>query len=196
MLRMPLLIALPVFCLMTSSVALAEVFVNEIHNDDPGADNDEGVEIAGLAGTDLAGWQIVLYNGQNGAPYNTVNLTGIIPDQGGCIGTVNFPIVGIQNGTEDGLALVDPGGAVVELLSWEGTLMALSGVATGMTAVDIGVDENAAAEGDSLQLTGTGNTAADFTWTGPIPHTRDLPNTGQTFTSHCPLPVGRVGCGH
>src|SRR5262245_8983842 len=39
------------------------VFINEIHYDNVGTDTGEFIEIAGPAGTDLAGWRLVRYNG-------------------------------------------------------------------------------------------------------------------------------------
>jgi hypothetical protein len=47
------------------------IFINEIHYDNTGTDAGEAIEIAGLAGTDLTGWSIVLYNGSGGLPYDT-----------------------------------------------------------------------------------------------------------------------------
>ena len=41
----------------------APVFVNELHYDNTGADQNEAVEIAGPAETDLTGWRLVLYSG-------------------------------------------------------------------------------------------------------------------------------------
>jgi len=40
-----------------------QVFVNELHYDNAGTDAGEAIEVAGPAGTDLAGWSLVLYNG-------------------------------------------------------------------------------------------------------------------------------------
>ena len=39
----------------------SNVFINEIHYDNAGTDSGEFVEIAGLAGTDVTGWTVVLY---------------------------------------------------------------------------------------------------------------------------------------
>jgi hypothetical protein len=39
------------------------VFINEFHYDNVGTDSKEAIEIAGIPGTDLTGWKIVLYNG-------------------------------------------------------------------------------------------------------------------------------------
>jgi hypothetical protein len=45
----------------------ANVFINEFHYDTAGTDAGEFIEVAGLAGTDLSGWSLVLYNGNGGA---------------------------------------------------------------------------------------------------------------------------------
>ena len=58
----------------------ANVFINEINYDPDGNDTGEFIEIAGLAGTDLSGWSIVLYNGNGGASYNTQVLSGVLGD--------------------------------------------------------------------------------------------------------------------
>src|SRR5262245_944536 len=74
------------------------VFVNEIHYDDADAADNEFVEIAGPAGTNLAGWTIELYG--SGALYDTTALSGIIPDLQNGMGVVSFayPLNGLQNG--------------------------------------------------------------------------------------------------
>jgi len=35
-----------------------------VHFENPGVDRDEGVEVAGTAGTDLTGWKILIYSGE------------------------------------------------------------------------------------------------------------------------------------
>ena len=91
---------------------------------------------------------------------------------------------GIQNGSPDGIALVDAGGSVVQFLSYEGSLTAVGGAADGMTSTDIGVSEASSSPvGNSLQLGGTGSTATDFTWQASSPNTFGSVNTGQTFAN-------------
>ena len=105
------------------------------------------------------------YNGGNGAPYVTENLSGVIANQNNGFGTISFNISGIQNGGADGVALVDAYGNVVQFLSYEGTLTATSGVASGLTSIDIGVSETSSTQvGESLQLAGSGSSYEDFTW--------------------------------
>jgi hypothetical protein len=62
------------------------VFINEIHYENAGTDVNEGVEIAGPAGTNLIDWNLVLYNGSEGASYTTTPLIGTIPDEGKALG--------------------------------------------------------------------------------------------------------------
>lgn len=167
------------------------VFINELHYDNAGTDIGEFIEVAGTAGTDLTGWTLVLYNGNGGAPYATINLTGTIDDEGTGFGALAFagPAGGIQNGSPDGVALVDASGNVVEFLSYEGSFVAVGGPANGMTSTDIGVTEaGTEAVGNSLQRIGTGSEAGDFTFTGPASESRGNLNTGQTFGGPQPQP--------
>ena len=156
------------------------VFINEIHYDNAGGDVGEGVEVAGPAGTDLTGWTIEFYNGANGLVYDTLNLSGTIDDEGSGYGALSFLLAGIQNGSPDGLALIDSGSNVIQFLSYEGTMTALGGTANGMMSTDIGVTEGGGtAIGESLQLIGTGNQYADFTWSGPSAESPGDINAGQ-----------------
>jgi len=167
------------------AAAATSVFINEIHYDNTGTDAGEMVEVAGPAGTSLSGYSIVLYNGAGGASYDTDSLVGTIPNQQNGFGTIalSYGVNGIQNGSPDGVALVGPGNVLIQFLCYEGTFAATNGPASGQTCTDIGVAETGLeAVGNSLQLTGTGTTYEDFTWTGPIANTQNAVNTGQTFT--------------
>ncbi|MGX1023500.1 T9SS type A sorting domain-containing protein [Psychroflexus sp. MBR-150] len=158
------------------------VFVNEIHYDNSGSDADEGIEIAGPAGTDLSGWTIEKYNGNNSSTYGTESLSGVIPDQDNGYGTLSFLISGLQNGAPDGLALVDDSGTVIQFLSYEGTITAVDGPASGMTSEDIGVEESSSSPvGESLQLTGSGTVYENFTWADSSPSSFGSVNANQTF---------------
>ena len=137
------------------------VFLSEIHYDNTGADAGEFVEVTGDAGTDLTGWSIELYNGNDGARYATIALSGTIDDESGGRGALSFAQAGIQNGAPDGFALIDNNGNVIEFLSYEGSFAATSGTALGLTSTDIGVAEaGTEAVGLSLQKIGT-------SWVGP-----------------------------
>ena len=155
---------------------------NEIHYDDFGTDQNELVEIAGPSGTSLEGWKLVLYNGSNRKPYKTVELSGTISEIANGLGVASFDIKAIQNGSPDGIALVDDSDEVVQFLSYEGQLLALSGAAAGTMSTDIGkAESNANSASTSLQLIGSGNTYADFEWSQGRPATPGSINDGQTF---------------
>jgi len=150
--------------------AMPEVRIAEFHYDNSGTDTGEAIEISGPAGMDLTGWQILLYNGNGGAAYDTKNLSGVLPTTCGTRGVVvqTYPSNGIQNGSPDGIALVSPAATVVEFLSYEGTFAAVGGPANGMTSTDVGVSEagtESASPVTSLQRNGDG------TWSGPKPNT-------------------------
>ncbi len=160
------------------------VFINEIHYDNAGTDAGEAFEIAGPAGTDLAGWSVVLYNGSNGAVLQHDCALRDDPEPAGRLRHALLPAEnGIQNGAPDGMALVDAGSNVVEFLSYEGTFTAVGGPANGMTSTDIGVSEPSSTPvGDSLQLTGAARWVAT---SRGLPHrliTFGDVNAGQTFT--------------
>lgn len=178
------LVAMPAGIAGAIPGADSAVFINEIHYDNDGSDVGEFFEIAGPTGTDLTGWTVVLYNGSNGTSYSTQTLSGVLGDAGNGFGfsAVTLPSNGLQNGAPDGLALVDSDGAVIQFLSYEGSLMATDGPALEMTSTDIGVSEvGSTPVGHSLQLTGSGATAGDFTWTGPLAASAGAINTGQSF---------------
>jgi uncharacterized repeat protein (TIGR01451 family) len=150
------------------------LWINEFHYDNAGSDTNEFIEIAGVAGIDLSRYRLVLYDGSTGHPYYTMNLSGAIPDQASGYGAVAFTIPvppSIENGAPDGVALVAGSDLkIIQFSSYEGTFTALTGPAAGMTAVDVGIwESNSTPLGYSLQLTGAGNQADDFTWTGPTP---------------------------
>lgn len=150
------------------AVTVPSVRFAELHYDNTGTDAGEAIEVSGPAGMDVTGWQVVLYNGNGGASYNTQTLSGAFPATCGTRGVlvINYPVNGIQNGDPDGLALVDAGGAVVEFLSYEGVFAATNGPALGLTSTDIGTREaGTEPTGLSLQRSSAG------TWSAPIAST-------------------------
>lgn len=181
--------------------ALPATRLVEIHYDNFSTDVFEAIEVEGPAGTDLAGWSVVLYNGNGGVVYNTRALSGVIPTfcSGRGVVALSYPQDGIQNGSPDGFALVDPAGAVIEFFSYEGTLTATDGPAIGRTSVDIGVLESSSPIGQSLQRNAAG------VWQAPAAATIGACNSGEgpppppafafTFSGRDPvgdpaLPVG------
>lgn len=178
---------------LTGVAMSGTVWINEFHYDNVGTDTGEFIEIAGVAGTNLTGWSLVLYNGNGGTTYTTTPLTGTIPSLAGGYGvvSVSYPSNGIQNGgagastTEgDAIALVDASGAVVQFLAYEAAVTATNGVANGMTATLIPVAQSGAeAAGGSLHLVGSGTAYADFTWAVTTDDSPGAVNSGQSFGS-------------
>jgi DNA/RNA endonuclease G (NUC1)/uncharacterized protein YjdB len=166
--------------------ALPSVRFSELHYDNAGTDADERIEISGPAGTDLTGWTVLLYNGNGGAVYNTRTLSGAIPATCGARGVVvlTYPVDGIQNGSPDGLALVDGAGQLVEFLSYEGSFTGSGGAANGVVSTDIGVAEGASTlTSQSLQRT----VAGDNSWLAPAAHSFGACNDAGAGPSIGPL---------
>jgi len=153
--------------------------IAEIHYDNVGTDAGETIEISAPAGTDLTGWSVVLYNGSatSLAPYNTRVLSGVVPATCGERGVIvlTYPVDGIQNGSPDGIALVNAAGMAVEFLSYEGTFTAGSGPAADILSTDILVSETTSTPlGQSVARN------ADGTWSAPAANTFGACNDGTT----------------
>lgn len=157
-------------------------FINEIHYENNGADTGEAVEVAAPAGTDLTGYKIYYYNGANNDVYATATLSGAASDSGNGRGFIQITFSGIQNGSPDGMALVDDVATVLEFISYEGTITAVAGPAAGLTSIDIGVSESSCtAIGYSLQLSGFGCARDDFSWQSPRQNSFGIVNADQNF---------------
>ncbi|WP_386067935.1 endonuclease [Tahibacter sp. UC22_41] len=179
-----------------SAMADTAVFINELHYDDSTAAGDvgESVEIVAPVGVDLSNWRVVLYNGNTPASAVTYSDRLLSEATSGTCGSkqvkvLTYPTNGIQNGSNDAVALVDAGGSVVQFLSYEGVTTASNGPASGMTSVDIGVAEtNSTAPGTSLQLSGSGTEYGQFTWQGSATQTFGNCNNNQSFGAAVDVP--------
>ena len=163
-----------------SAAAPTTPFISEVHYDNSGTDSGEFIEVHLPAGTSSAGLSLVLYNGGNGAVYDTDALPLVTAPAGApAVAVVDYPTNGIQNGDPDGVALVR-GTEVLEFLSYEGTLAAVGGPAAGLTSTDIGVRE-AGTEAAGLSLSRTYDPATDrLVWAGPAASSRGTVNGGGT----------------
>ncbi|MFN8319125.1 MAG: hypothetical protein U0V54_06830 [Saprospiraceae bacterium] len=159
------------FCFVLSILVMsqtsirAQVFLNEFHYDNTGADANEYIEVAGLAGTDLSAYSIYMYNGGDGTFYFSFPLTGTLTNQcvvgGNNVGTAFFDIFGLsmglqsfQNGAPDGFALVGPGSTLLEFYSYEGTFVATNGPAAGQLSIEITSESSSSPVGSSIQRAG------------------------------------------
>ncbi len=190
----------PLACalLLASSGAHAAVFINEFHYDDATSSGDTGerIEVVATAGETLSSYTVHLYNGSTPTAAVTYGSTvvpaGSLVTCGGQvrIATLSYATNGIQNGPNDGMALVNGSGQVVQFISYEGAITASNGPAAGLTSSNLPVSETGSdIAGKSLRLAGTGTTYANFTWQAPATATFGTCNTGQTFTAPNPPPV-------
>ena len=158
---------------LAQAAAPTTPFISEFHYDNDGADVAEFVEVTLPAGTSSAGLSVVLYNGSNGASYGTLALPIRTAPATGPI-AVSVAAAGLQNGSPDGLALVQ-GTTVLDRLSYEGSFTATNGAAAGQVLPDISVFE-AGSEPAGLSLSRRFDSAGDGAWYPPAANTRDQVN--------------------
>jgi endonuclease I len=163
-------------------------WINELHYENAGNDEAEGIEIAGPAGTWMSGWTLMLYNGRDGRTYAEIGLYGRIDDEGLGYGALWFDMPNLQNGGADGMALIDPMGNVIEFISYEGDMRAIDGPAVKLQSQDIGIAESDETEtGLSLQRQGWGTESIDFEWNQALSSPGTL-NADQTIFRSIRLP--------
>ena len=169
--------------------APGDIFISEFHYDNAAGDVGEFVEITAPAGTDLSGWSIARYNGSTPgaaivytlpAAAETLPAGTLAADQSVGFGTVviSYPTDGLQNGSNDGLALRNASGTVIELLSWEGVLTAASGPAAGLVSDDIGASESGTATPIGASLSRVDLVPGAYTWVSNSTNTMGAPNPG------------------
>ena len=184
----------PLACALALAAGSADaaVFINEFHYDDSTSSGDTGerIEVVATAGESLSGYRIYLYNGSS--PNSAVTYDNDLLPAGSlvsCGGSVriaylSYPTNGIQNGSNDGFALVNGSGQVVQFLSYEGQIKASNGPAAGMTSTSLPVSETGSTPANtSLQLGGSGSTYANFTWQTSRTQTFGACNSGQSFST-------------
>ncbi|WP_432482463.1 ExeM/NucH family extracellular endonuclease [Kineococcus esterisolvens] len=178
-----------------SAAAPTAPFVSEVHYDNAGTDTGEFVEVQLPAGTTSAGLSVVLYNGGNGAVYDTDALPAVTaPADAPAVAVVEYPANGVQNGAPDGIALVR-GDEVLEFLSYEGAFTADGGPAVGRTSTDIGVSESGSTPaGQSLSRSYDAATGS-LVWAGPATATPGALNTDAPAEPEPPAPTEPVEVG-
>ncbi len=158
-------------------------WINELHYDNTSTDVGEFVEIIieNASSYTLSDFQVNLYNGSNGASYNSKTVDNFI------VGTTdgNYTFYywepsSIQNGP-DGLTLSYQSILITgQFLSYEGDFTATDGPANGETSTNIGVAEGVGTQvGESLQLKGGGDVYSLFSWQDPAPETKGNLNNKQ-----------------
>jgi len=170
--RILLLLFLPIFGFGQ------DVFINEVNYL---SNNQPFFEIAGPPQTDLSDYQVVLYN-ENGVPYDTIELSGILPETTPCSGIVDVDVAVLYTAPGSGMALIQEPNQVLQYISFGGTAIGDGGPADGLTSDSIGTQ---LIEDMSLQLGGSGLDYADFAWDlVPSPATPGDINNNQAI--ECP----------
>jgi hypothetical protein len=171
-------------------------WINEIHYDNVATDVNEFIEVAieNPGNYTLSLFSVVLYNGNNGESYDTRTLdqysAGVVSNSF-ALYYFMYPENGIQNGESDGMALAYDGTLIPgQFLSYEGTLTAVNGPASGLISVDIGVSEIGQPEGLSLQLSGSGSQYSEFAWQPSATATIGELNNGQSLGG--PIGIGEL----
>jgi len=148
--------------------------ISEIHYDNAGGDTGEFIEVMLPTGYDVSGLNIDLYE-STGTIYDSEMVASGTMSQDGDADVYVLGFSGIQNGTNDGLALSE-NGTLLEFISYEGTLTAIEGPAATETSEDIGVSESSSTPiGFSLQR------QSDDTWVGSLAETRGAANFNTTI---------------
>jgi len=153
-------------------------FISEFHYDNTGTDAGEFIEVQVPAGASTSGWSIVLYNGTGGPTYDTDPLPAVSPPGGGtsAVAVIDYPPNGIQNGSPDGIALVDASNVMVEFLSYEGAFIGVGGPANGVTSVDIGVSESGSGPVENSLSKRLNPVTGNYEWQGEAPNTKGALN--------------------
>ncbi len=137
----------------TQGLTGTHLVINEIDYDEVGTDTKEFVEIFNPtpASIDLTGIMVELVNGANGAVYTTVDLSSepalasggylVVADSAvsvaaGATAMYSWTTNAIQNGSPDGVALVDTSNAtLVDALSYEGAMTSVAISGMGMVSL-------------------------------------------------------------
>ena len=129
------------------SITAGDLVVNEVDYDQPSSDSAEFVEIKNTTGSpiDLTGLDLVLVNGADALPYNTIALAGTLAAGdyfvvcGDAASVANCDLDSspdtnfIQNGAPDAVA-IEFGGTIIDTVSYEGNVGApyTEGSGTGL----------------------------------------------------------------
>jgi hypothetical protein len=184
------IIILPLFLLLSFLGMGQDFFFNEVDYNIPSGES-QFFEVAGPSGTDLTGWQVIIYD-ETPAETSTYNFPSgtTIPANGGagCNGIVVVDVAVLNTTAGSGMALVNNTLQVEQYITFETpvTVPGTSGLPiAGLTSQVIPLDSNA--PNSSLQLVGTGLEYPAFTWLQQL-ETPGALNTGQTFLP-CPGPL-------
>jgi len=145
----------------------------------PDRQNGDPQQIEAITQTNVGGWR------NRVEVWTDTNLNGVqddpdLPPSDDPIAAYNMLLPEFDIRSPGGVTLVDDNNNVIDFISWGGSFEASTGSGTGLVSRDIGVDPSGVGVDDSVQLTGAGAAAEDFSWTGPAPASFGAINNGQT----------------
>ncbi|MFV2000309.1 MAG: ABC transporter permease subunit [Acidimicrobiia bacterium] len=151
----------------------------------PSRESDEPQQIEASTETNIGGWMNRI------SVWTDTNLNGIedpssLPASDGPLATYVHQLPDFTIRNPGGVTLVDENNNVLDFISWGGSFEAITGSGRGHVSRDIEIDPFDAGSDDSVQLTGTGVSAADFQWVGPTTESFGGVNGGQEPTDSPP----------
>ena len=144
----------------------------------PSRKSDEPQQVEVISRTNVGGWRnrVEVWTDTN---RNGVQDAGDLPSSEEPIAAYNALLPDFEIRSPGGVTLVDDNNNVIDFISWGGSFEASTGSGTGLVSRDIGHDPFAVGPDDSIQLTGNGTLAEDFTWIGPAASSFGAVNSGQ-----------------
>jgi len=145
----------------------------------PSRKSDEPQQIEVISQTNVGGWlnRVRVWTDTN---KNGVQDNDVLPSPDEPIATYSSLLPEFEIRSPGGVTLIDDNNNVIDFISWGGSFEASTGSGTGLVSRDIGFDPFGVGSDESVQLTGSGNTAADFSWTEPSQESFGSVNAGQT----------------
>jgi len=178
------------------------VWINEVEYNDPSIDDEEFIELCGVAGTDITGWKVQLVNGNNGSNYSEFVVGSQIGsfvftnEQNGfgfyvlaSSSSVGVPNVDetmtgedIQNGDDDAIRITKADGTQIHFLAYnsKSAMDYEYGLPNDLTPL-----EDLPIQSNTLSKVGIGVDEPDFDWDNVL-QTPGIINTDQVL----PEPIG------
>ena len=172
------------------------VWINEVAVNDPGEDDEEFIELCGVAGTEITGWKVQLVNGYDGSNYaewvvgDEIGSFTFADEQDGfgfyiLAGSSSLAVPNtdetinstIQNGSDDAVRLTKADDTEIHFSAYDSksAMTYAYGLPNDLTPL-----ADSSADAMSLSLIGAGLEQPDFTW-NVITHTPGVLNTDQSL---------------
>lgn len=163
MMRPRLLLYVITMVLTVSSVSA--LFINEINVDGVTTQKAKTLEIAAVAGTNLAGCRIVIYNSIANRVKEDIPLTGIVPNHNNSWGFLSFRMSSIRLAKPIAVAFVSSEDHVIDFVSYGFTFTPKNGIAFGQSTIDLSSVGNNETSIVSAGRIGLGMEKGNFAWT-------------------------------